>query len=270
MSQPIKDRPVTAPSVGAFLVQDVASALHPHLHLWGFQGLHGGLATALLASAMREHADGRPLRNITAHFHRAITDEFSVATRPLRSSSRGTVVTATAGTRKGACLDATAVFGTPGAPAGPLVAPSAPSAPLPEDCEVFTVPPEFVPVASQAEIRPVGPNRPFTNGDDPELTAWIRLIEDDEPPDLYRLTFLMDALAPSFAAVLKELQPIPTVELSVRPADGLRDAISPWVLLHARTLLATADGWVDERIDAWDPDGVHLGAAQQLRLVRSP
>lgn len=78
----------------------------------------------------------------------------------------------------------------------------------------------------------------------------------------------MDALAPSFAAVLAELRMVPTVELSVRPGDGLARASSPWVLLSARTLSATADGWVDERIDGWGVDGAHLGGAQQLRLVR--
>jgi hypothetical protein len=117
------------------------------------------------------------------------------------------------------------------------------------------------------EIRPVGHNRPYAGCPEPELTAWIRLTEDDEPPDAYRLLLLMDALAPSYAAVLTDLQLIPTVELTVRPGQGLQHASSPWILLQARTRWANPDGWMDEQIDAWDPDGIHLGSAHQLRIA---
>jgi hypothetical protein len=79
----------------------------------------------------------------------------------------------------------------------------------------------------------------------------------------------MDALAPSYAAILSALAPIPTVELTVRPSENLPRASSPWVLLQARTRAASADGWIDEEIQAWGPDGAHLGSAQQLRLIRA-
>ncbi|MFC6561097.1 hypothetical protein [Nonomuraea cavernae] len=115
---------------------------------------------------------------------------------------------------------------------------------------------------------PRGTNRPYAGGAEPELTAWIRLLEDDEPPDVHRLALLMDGLAPSYAAVLSELALLPTVEFAVGPAIGLLRTASPWVLLRARTHRASADGWVDEGIDAWGPDGDHLGSARQLRLVR--
>lgn len=121
--------------------------------------------------------------------------------------------------------------------------------------------------ARYTEIRPVGPNRPFAGGVEPELTAWIRLVDDDRPPDAHRFVLLMDALAPSYAAILTTPTLIPTVELTVRPAAMLAAASSPWLLLHARTHMASATGWVDEQIDAWGPDGTHLGSAHQLRLV---
>nr|WP_275563840.1 acyl-CoA thioesterase domain-containing protein [Streptomyces sudanensis] len=131
------------------------------------------------------------------------------------------------------------------------------------------MPPEFVPISVSMEIRPVGTARPYAGGPDPELVAWVRLLEDDAPPDVFRFVFLMDALAPSYAAVLSELVLVPTVELTVRPGAGLAGASSPWVLLRARTLAATPGGWVDEQIDAWGPDGTHLGTAHQLRVVRA-
>jgi hypothetical protein len=118
------------------------------------------------------------------------------------------------------------------------------------------------------QIRPVGPNRPYAGGSEPELTAWIRLVEDDQPPDLLRFVLLLDGLAPSYAVMLTSLALIPTVELTVRPAAALATVTSPWVLLRARTRAAGADGWSDEEIQAWGPDGGYLGSAQQLRMIR--
>jgi Acyl-CoA thioesterase C-terminal domain len=102
------------------------------------------------------------------------------------------------------------------------------------------------------------------------LTAWLRLTEDDQPPDVFRLIMLMDALAPSYAVVLNTPQAIPTVELTVRYADGLRRASSPWILLRASTTWVSADGWLNEHLDAWDPAGTHLASADQLRTISSP
>ena len=115
----------------------------------------------------------------------------------------------------------------------------------------------------------MGSARPYAGGPEPELIAWVRLLEDDNAPDVLRFVFLMDALAPSYAAVLSQLVLVPTVELTVRPGAGLAKASSPWILLRARTLAASAGGWINEQIDAWDPDGTYLGAAHQLRVVRA-
>jgi len=81
------------------------------------------------------------------------------------------------------------------------------------------------------------------------------------------MIMLMDALAPSYAAILTAPQPIPMVELTVRCADGLAGTTSPWILLRASTTWASADGWLNEHIDAWDPAGTHLASAGQLRTV---
>jgi hypothetical protein len=113
----------------------------------------------------------------------------------------------------------------------------------------------------------VGENRPFAGGDDPELTAWVRFVDDDRPVDELRTVVLMDCLAPSIAAVLPAMAAVPTVELSVHLRPAVRRATSPWVLLRARTDLAPGDGWCSERLDLWAPDGTHLASATQLRLV---
>jgi hypothetical protein len=254
---------------GVLLGQAVPGHLVLGEHLRGFGGIHGGLALALMTSAMQGQAAGEPLRSVTARYHRAIAGEFRIEVTSIRSGQAVRTLTARATGHKGLYADATGVFGPPLRARWLLAAPPPPAAPSPADCAVFPVPPEFVPISAYLEIRPVGPSRPYGAGTEPALTAWVRLREDDHPPGTSRLILLMDALAPSYAAILSTLVPIPTVELTVRPSENLTRASSPWVLLQAQTRAASADGWIDEDIQAWGPDGAHLGSAQQLRLMRA-
>lgn len=234
--------------------------------LWGFGGLHGGLALALLTKAMHDRVAGAHLRAVTGQFHRPLREPFAVDVADVRSGRTVRSVRALAVAGGTAHVSAAATFSKPlGRPSG-NVAPAAPPAPRPEDCERFFIPTEFVPFARHTEIRPVGPDRPFAGCEDPELTAWLRFVGDDTPVDTARLVVLMDSLAPSYTALLTTPVLIPTIELSVWPAAGLSTASSPWILLRARTRSAS-EGWVDEQLDAWAPDGRYLGSGHQLRLV---
>ena len=127
-------------------------------------------------------------------------------------------------------------------------------------------PPEFVPITTSMDIRPVGGDLPYSGGPRPVLTAWIRLTDSDAPIDAPALIVLADAMAPAYAATLTDLAMIPTVELTVRPT-GVDDASSPWCLVRASSETSTADGWIHESIELWGPDGLHLGTAHQLRML---
>lgn len=256
-------------SPGALLRQPLDGPLEAVAHLGGFGGFHGGLVLGLLTSAMQAAAGDLPLRGATARYHRRLDGGFRIGVDTVRAGRTVRTLAAAATGPKGVHVDATGVFGPPDAGSWPVFTPAAPEAPPPEELDVFRLPPEFVPIAAFTEIRPVGPHRPYAGGAVPELTAWIRLVEDDRPPDVHRFAFLADALAPSYAAVLSTPALVPTVELAVRPGPGLADATSPWVLLRARTRSADAGGWTDEQIDMWGPDGTHLGSAHQLRVVRT-
>lgn len=233
--------------------------------LWGFGALHGGLTVAVLTQAMQHASTDRGLvRSVTGRLHHPVTGPFTTTTsqpRPGRAAAEATDT-------DGLTLASASLVTSPNRTAAfPVITPNPPDAPPAQECEPFVVPPEFVPISAFMHIRPVGPNRPYTGGEHPELTAWVRLAEDDRPPDLHRLIVLLDALAPSYAAILTELQPIPTIELTVRPSHQLDQATSPWVLLHATTLSAIPDGWLHEHIDAFDPTGTHLASADQLRTT---
>jgi len=234
--------------------------------LWGFGGLHGGVALGLLTTAMHERAPGTSLRGVTGQFHRPLRDPFAIEVDAVRAGR--TVHSQRALAIAGGVIhvSATATFSKPLTGLSGDVAPSRPAVPPPEDCKPFSIPPEFVPFAQHTEIRPADAARPFAGGHEAALTAWLRFVGDDAPPDEARLVVLMDSLAPSYAAVLSTPVFIPTMELSVWPAAGVAAASSPWILLQARTRSAS-EGWIDERLDAWAPDGAYLGSGHQLRLV---
>ncbi|WP_198653663.1 thioesterase family protein [Actinocorallia populi] len=250
--------PVRALTPGAFLDAPAGGLIEADRGLWGSDGLHGGLSLALMAGAMSAHLPGRALESATIRFHRPITEAFRLETELDGFGRTLPTATARAFTGLGPCADATAVFASAHTGGHRVVTRPAPAVPGPERCERLVVPPETMPVASHLDIRPAGPALPRSGGTAPVRTAWIRLTEDDTPPDFRRLVFLLDVPAPSR----------PTVQLTAHPGLGLSRASSPWVLVRAATRPAAGDGWTDERVDAWGPDGLHLGSARRLRVVR--
>jgi len=234
---------------------------------WGFGGVHGGLTLGLLTTALCASAPERALRQVSGHFRRALRQPFVLDVAPHEPGKSVSWLDASALENGRVAMRASALFAAPGARHHAPLAPPMPSVPAPSACPLFTVPDGFAPFSRHVEIRPVGAARPFGGGTEPQLTAWLRLVDDDLPPDAARLAMLMDALAPSYAAVLETPVPIPTLTFTLTPGAGLVAASSPWLLLQARTEVCGSDGWLLERFHAWAPDGAHLGAAEQLRMV---
>lgn len=100
-------------------------------------------------------------------------------------------------------------------------------------------------------------------GDEPVLTAWLRL----RPPSAYQpavAAVLLDGLVPSLYAVLSTPVVIPTVEFTlhyspVQPADE-------WFFIEQRTVWST--GWfcVDEA-ELRTTDGTLVAQSRQLRRI---
>lgn len=235
---------------------------------WGFGGVHGGAALGLLTAAMCARTEEHALQQVSGRFHRPLRESFTLDVMDQGTGKTVSWWAAHASANNQIVISASAVFAAAAARPGTAVAPCMPAVPLPSACPVFAVPREFVPFAGRTEIRPVGRARPFSGGTTPELMAWLRLIDDDLPVDPIRLVVLLDSLAPSYSAVLDTPTPIPTVTFTVTLGAGLVSAESPWVLLRARTELCRNDGWLLERLDAWAPNGNHLGSGKQLRFMK--
>jgi hypothetical protein len=132
---------------GAILAAPVVAGLPTADDLRGFGGLHGGLSLALVTSAMRVLVPGSELRSVTGRFARPIRDDAEVRTTLVHRGWTVAVTTATASSDGTVQLNASAVFGRPGDSGLPTSAPVAPAARVPDACEIFTIPPEFVPFA---------------------------------------------------------------------------------------------------------------------------
>lgn len=260
---------MTASTPGALLRQPPGDRYELDRRLWGFGGVLGGLSLALLTTAMAEQAPAASPRGVTARFHRPITGEFSVSASVVRAGRSVSTIAGRCVSGSDVNVEATAIFTSVRPGSFPVLAPESPAAPKPADCEVYPVS-DDVPVVKFVEIRPIDENRPLAGGPTPELTAWVRLTEDDDPPDVPRLVFLFDVLPPAFYSMVVRRYLIPTVELSVDLGGGLGTAVSPWVLLRARSRAMDNAGVLNEQVDAWGEDGTYLGTAHQLRLAREP
>lgn len=206
------------------------------------------------------------IRSATIRFHRPINQSFTIAiTRPRRGRASADVYSDDAD--RSLLASASLVIAPIKSQHLQQVAPEWPSVPPSDNLKRFAIPTGLVPIGQFLDVRPTDDIHPYAGGAQPVLTAWLRLTEDDKPPNPYRLIMLMDALAPSYAAILTTPQPVPTVELTVRCAEEILHVTSPWILLRATTTWASADGWLNEHLDAWDAAGTYLASADQLRTV---
>jgi len=234
---------------------------------WGFGGLHGGLAMSLVASSMRRSIPEHSLRSITGQFHRPIRGTFAIESRVIRTGRSAGALQATGTGSEGLCLTATATFGSDQESGAPVYAPDAPDVPGPDSLPTLDLA-EQIPVLSQVDLRPIGEVRPYAGAAEPTTMAWMRIKGREAPIDPYSVIFFLDGLPPSYTVVLTQPRPAPTLEFSAHVTSGL--LTSQWLLVRARTVRASEGGWLTESIDAWDPDGAHLGSAQQLRLAVTP
>lgn len=235
----------------------------------GFGGLQGGLVAAIALRGMRAAGPaGLVPVELTAHLVRPVTEHPDVRAQVAHEGRATSLATATVTSAGATCAVATAVLTTPREPQLPTLRVPLPDVDHPlEHARPFVVPPEFVPISTRIEVRPATAPLPFSASPEPNLRAWIRLLEPVADP-WERLLVLADALAPSLSAVMTDLRAIPTVRTTVRFTPEVARRDFSWVLVDATTTEASDDGWLTEVITIWDPDGTTLATSSQLRTVR--
>lgn len=235
----------------------------------GFNGVHGGLAVAMLVRQMRMLVSpDRPLVVVTAHFIRPLVWPMVVDAGVMRDAANVTTACASASSEGGTCLEATAVFGAQKVRDTPRLAPPMPTGLTNRvDATPLVMRTELVPIFERLEIRPATTGSAYGGGADPLLCCWVRL-RDDVAANEERITILLDSLAPSYTAVLTKPTAVPTVQMSVQLAAGAAEAAFDWVLVRAATTSADEHGFVREAIDMWTEGGLYLATCTQQRIVR--
>src|SRR6476646_3534152 len=152
--------------------------------LYGFGGLHGGLAAAMLLRTMRAQAEPAlaPVE-ITAHMSRPLPVRPDLSAEVTHSGRALTLVSATASSDARTGATATLALSARTSGGTPTVVPPRREHVLPiERAERFVVPPEFVPISTRFEIRPATPDLPCSGAGEATLCAWVRLTEPVEDP----------------------------------------------------------------------------------------
>ena len=225
-----------------------------------FTHVQGGLVVGHLLAAAAE-ATGAAPRTVSAHLLTGVEPAVP-ATVGTAADRVGTTGSVRATLHQQGRLAAVAQVLTVARPLRPGA-----HAPVPPvaDGVPFALPRDLVPVADHTSIRALGPSRPLAGGDEPRLTAWVRIDGDLEP--LVQLGVLLDALPPSLYAVRTTPAAMPTVELTAHLA-GPPPGTGAWVLVDQVTTWADDAVAVDEA-QLRAEDGSLVARARQTRRLLS-
>ncbi|WP_156759884.1 thioesterase family protein [Microbacterium karelineae] len=256
------------PDLETLLGLDAPSSFSIPTSVWGYGGLHGGLAMSVAAAAAQRALPGYVLRSVTGQLYRPIRESFALDVRRTHAGRRVAMFEATITDRARPCATITSILGTSAglaavgdqtrnrAPIPPTVHP-----PFDHAEKHWTIP---VAVLQDVEVRLVDTAAADSPDDRSSLMAWVRLKAQSAPPSVASLAFFLDVLPPSHTAFMERGTPVPTVEFSAHFAGPA--PATEWVLVRARSTREVDDGWGSETIDIWDELGTHLASARQLRL----
>ncbi|WP_165989139.1 thioesterase family protein [Streptomyces sp. YIM 98790] len=250
-----------APAAGA-----APADLDPSWRSW--DGLHGGYLVARLAARAREALPRPlPLRALHANLLGAVREpRAEIGVELLRTGRSVTTARADLTTGGRTAVTATATFG-PGGPGRPWPGRPLPGVPDADSRPAFRG--AVVDFADHIDIRPADDRLPLSGGEEPELTAWMRLRTP--PADATEAALiLLDAPPPALYGILREPLAIPTVEFAAHLTDAVADAApGAWMLTRIRTEHAAA-GWCVDNCTLWTADGTLLATGRQTRRLLLP
>lgn len=227
---------------------------------WSWAGPHGGLVAGLcLRAGAPALGEGRVPRSMNVLYLEPPPEgDIAFATTVLREGGASAVVAVVADAAVRATLVGGRSRGT-----STVARVEAPAVPGPDACPDLEIPQEFVPFSQHLRFRAATDARPLAGGTEPELVAWVRLVEE-APLDAAALTFLLDAMPPALYGATANPVAVPTVELSVSFTEA--PVATGWVLLRISTRTA-GGGWCVDDSEVWDYEGRLLAQGRQTRRV---
>lgn len=231
-------------------------------------GIHGGLVVAVLLEAAVQAQGTRPAA-IAAHLHAPVAAGGAEVQAEVIRAGRSAASVSVRARQDQLCASALVLLeGSTDAPppsSPPLLSESMPIT-APQETAPLSAPPGIrLPFLEQVEIRPTGDSRPLAGGEQAALRAWIRPRRPIANP-VTRAAVLLDALAPSLFAILRDAVPVPTIELTMHLAPSA--PMSAWSAISQRTVWWNEAYCVDEA-DLRNEDGSLIAQVRQRRRIMS-
>ena len=235
---------------------------------WVLRGPNGGYVAACLVNAMRGEVDPeRALRSLTVHYASAPAEgEARVQVRVERSGRSLSTVSARLTQGEKVLALALAAFSSAYPPGAEYATGEMPAAPPFVTLERSVAREGFQPppFARNFDLRPaIGP-APMSGGAEALTGGWI-VLDESRPLDEPLLTALTDAWWPAPFGVMTRPLVAPTIDLTVHLRAPLPRAAGP-VFLESASHTAT-EGFFEEDVRIWDPDGTLLAQSRQLALL---
>ncbi|HZC14750.1 MAG TPA: thioesterase family protein [Thermoleophilaceae bacterium] len=233
---------------------------------WVVAGPNGGYIGAIIVRALSADPvlGSRPLRSVTIHYlgrPQAGPAEVHVETdRHGRSVSFSRARLGQAGRT---LATAAAVFADD-RPGLELDGTELPRAPSPDEIEQLPDDESGLAFARKFDYRPAIGGRLFSGADEALTGGWIR-FRDERPLDAAALVTLCDAWFPAVFAVVSDVLPVPTLELTVH-LRGRLPRPRAWTLGRWTTKLAR-EGFLEESAEIYSREGELLAHSRQLALA---
>lgn len=226
--------------------------------------LYGGMAAALcFEAATRTIPDLPPLRSAQVAFAGPATGEVAVRAQLLRRGKSSAFVGCALSGADGPATTATFCFAADRSSAYTHEPRSMPEVQGAQDCPSLFggfPGPDF---AQHFEMRLAGGSRPMSGGA-PELLAWVRFRQTEQPRGVAALIALGDALPPAAMGLFTAPAMISSMTWSFEVLDpGAAEAGADWWLMEAAAE-HVAHGYSSQRMRIWTQEGLLVVTGRQL------
>lgn len=235
------------------------------------RGPNGGYLAAIVLRALAAEVPdpAQAPRSLTLHYLRPpASGPVEVAVTVARAGKRVTNLTARLAQEGRLCVLAVAAFAVD-FPEEVTYGEPMPAVAARETLDPLTPVEPMPPIAWRFDQRfALGPF-PFTGADEARTGGWLSFHEP-RPLDAAALAMYTDAWLPAPFTRMTEPVPVPTLDLTIHFRHRVpltTDDGSGAVLIDVRSRVAQ-EGFCDEDVDLWSPDGVLLAQSRQLAVLR--
>lgn len=224
---------------------------------------YGGLSAALcLEAALQAHAELPPLRSAQFCFIGPATGVLRMVPKLLRKGKSTVVLGVDLEGDSGLAARAALCFGASRPVAQDYASLRMPALPAPEAGPPYYSWPNRPNFMSHFDGRLAAGCRPGAPSQAPEMTVWLRHLDQGEGHPLVRLLALADALPPAALVLYEQAVPISTMTWSIDFLDAAPQTADGWWLAHAVADTAQ-QGYSAQRTTIWNRDGQPTLIARQ-------